>query len=317
MNLRFVEAFLWVARLKSVTRAAEKLCLTQSAVSSRISTLEEELGVPLIDRRERHFRLTHSGSRFLVFAERLLEIQRELKNEIGTPEPQAMTVRIGGIESVLHTWLIPLVDYLRQNQPHVEFELTVEMSPVITEQLRRGSLDLAFAATPVSGEGIRSQEIPPLEMVFVGRRADADGTRWTLPEILARDVLTFQRGSQPHVALVELIRKSGLESGRIHTISSISALVRMVESGFGFATLPYAAVVNLAANADLAVLDAEPRLAPLPIHASYWTYPGAPRLDAVIDDAIGFVRRFSDVALARPPGVAEAPKTRARHRKIR
>lgn len=52
MNLRFVEAFYWVASLKSISRAADKLFLTQSAMSSRISTLEDELGVLLLDRRE-------------------------------------------------------------------------------------------------------------------------------------------------------------------------------------------------------------------------------------------------------------------------
>ena len=66
MNLRFVEAFVWVARLQSITRAAEKLFLTQSAVSSRIASLEEELGVPLVDRRDRVFRLTNAGNRFLT-----------------------------------------------------------------------------------------------------------------------------------------------------------------------------------------------------------------------------------------------------------
>lgn len=317
MNLRFVEAFLWVARLKSVTRAAEKLCLTQSAVSSRISGLEEELGVPLIDRRERHFRLTHSGSRFLVFAERLLDIQRELKNEIGAAEPQAMTLRIGGIESVLHTWLIPLVEHLRRNQPQVEFELTVEMSPVITEQIRRGSLDLAFAAMPAGGEGVRVEEIPALEMVFVGRRADGERANWTLAEILDHDVLTFQRGSQPHVALVDLIRRSGLASRKIHTISSISALVRLVEAGFGFATLPQAALVNLAKSADIAALDTSARLAPLPIHASYWTYPGAPQLEAAIHDAIDFVRRFAEAGTGSSAARAAVPKRRVSHRKNR
>ncbi len=314
MNLRFVEAFLWVARLKSITRAAEKLHLTQSAVSSRISGLEEELGVPLIDRRERHFRLTQSGNRFLVFAERLLDIQRELKDEIGTPEPQPMTLRIGGIESVLHTWLIPLVEHLRATQPQVEFELTVEMSPVVTEQLRRGSLDLAFATTPVAGEGIRSEDIPPLEMVFVGRRADAARKAWAFEEILERDLLTFQRGSQPHVALADLIRRSGLHSRKIHTISSISALVRLVECGFGFATLPHAAALKLAEGADLAVLDTEVRLVPLPLHASYWTYPGVPQLEAAVHDAIDFVRRYAADEPAAPTG-SVAPAVR--HRKNR
>jgi len=61
LNLRFVEAFYWVVSLKSVTRAAEKLFLTQPAVSSRISALESELGVLLLDRRDKHFRLTLAG----------------------------------------------------------------------------------------------------------------------------------------------------------------------------------------------------------------------------------------------------------------
>ncbi len=317
MNLRFVEAFLWVARLKSVTRAADKMCLTQSAVSSRITSLEEELGVPLIDRRERHFRLTNSGRRFLVFAERLLDVQRELKSEIGTPEPRAMTLRIGGIESVLYTWLIPLVEHLRRTQPHVEFELTVEMSPVITEQIRRGSLDLAFAAIPVSGEGIRVEQLPALEMVFVGRRVDAEGKNWTLPEILEHDVLTFQRGSQPHVALVDLIRKAGLKWRKIHTVSSISALVRLVECGFGLATLPYAGAENLAKTTDLGVLQTTTRLEPLPIHASYWTYPDTPQLENAVHDAISFVRQFSVAPPVRPGAGAKAPKRRARHREYR
>ncbi|MBI5898804.1 MAG: LysR family transcriptional regulator [Rhodocyclales bacterium] len=316
MNLRFVEAFLWVARLRSVTQAADKLCLTQSAVSSRISSLEEELGVPLVDRRERHFRLTHAGNRFLVYAERLLEVQRQLKGEIGTPEPSAMTLRIGGIESVLHTWLIPLIGRLRESMPQIEFELTVEMSPVITEQVRRGSLDLGFSTLPALGEGIRVETIPPLEMVFVGRRADAGGKPWTLERILERDVLTFQRGSQPHVALLDLIRDAGLASSKIHTVSSISALVRLIENGFGIATLPRAAALNMAAHADIAILDATVALTPLPLHASYWGYPGAPHLDAAVQAAIAFAREY-----AGPPAVgrksAVATRRAASHRKNR
>ena len=66
MNLRFVEAFYWVASLKSISRAAEKLHLTQSAMSSRISPLEEELGVLLLDRGDKQFKLTAAGARFLV-----------------------------------------------------------------------------------------------------------------------------------------------------------------------------------------------------------------------------------------------------------
>ena len=66
MNLRFVEAFYWVATLKSVTRAAEKLHLTQSAMSSRIAALEQELGAVLLDRRDKQLSLTVAGLRFEI-----------------------------------------------------------------------------------------------------------------------------------------------------------------------------------------------------------------------------------------------------------
>ena len=140
MNLRFVEAFYWVASLKSVTRAADKLFLTQSAMSSRIAALEEELGVLLLDRRDKQFRLTVAGQRFLTYAQRLLELQREVKAEMGSGTPQAIVMRIGAIESVLHSWLIPWIEKLRTEHPALELELTVETTPILMEQVRRHRL---------------------------------------------------------------------------------------------------------------------------------------------------------------------------------
>ena len=103
MNLRFVEAFYWVASLKSISRAAEKLFLTQSAMSSRISTLEGELGVLLLDRGDKQFKLTVAGARFLVYADKLLALQREVKREMGSTQQMAVSMRVGAIESVLHS----------------------------------------------------------------------------------------------------------------------------------------------------------------------------------------------------------------------
>ena len=98
MNLRFAEAFFWVASLKSMSRAAEKLFITQSAMSSRIAALEEELGALLLDRRDKQIRLTVAGSRFLVDAERLLAMQREIKSEMGSAAARALSLRLGAIE---------------------------------------------------------------------------------------------------------------------------------------------------------------------------------------------------------------------------
>ena len=293
MNLRFVEAFVWVVRLQSISRTAEKLFLTQSAVSSRIAGLEEELGVPLIDRRDRGFRLTTAGTRFLNYAERFLALQRELKRELGAPEQLPLSMRVGGIETVLHTWLIPLMEWLKERAPQIEFELNVEMTHVLNEQVRRGGLDLVFSASPALGQGIINEPLTPMEMIFVGPSTMAGSAPLSIEALLERELLTFQRGSQPHVALLESLRNAGGTNKRVHTISSISALVKLVESGFGLATLPCAAAEELQRRHRISILECELKLQALPLYASYWTYPGAPALDATIANALAFCRAAS------------------------
>jgi DNA-binding transcriptional LysR family regulator len=289
MNLRFVEAFYWVAQLKSISRAAEKLFLTQSAMSSRIAALEEELGVLLLDRRDKQFRLTIPGLRFLNYAERLLTLQRDVKLEMGSGSPQALSVRIGAIESVLHSWLIPWVERLRAEHPVLELELTVETTPVLVEQVRRGTLDIAFAALPATSEGLKIRPLVPMEMVFVGNARLHRRQRYSLEELAEIDLLTFQRGSQPHVALMDLFRQARLEPRRVHAISSISAMTQLVEGGFGVATLPHSAAQRLLAHRNLRLLKCDVALQPLPVFASYRPDPGSPTVETVVQDMLAFV----------------------------
>lgn len=309
MNLRFVEAFYWVASLKSMSRAAEKLFITQSAMSSRIAALEEELGTLLLDRRDRQIRLTVAGSRFLVYAERLLAMQREIKSEMGSATARALSLRLGAIESVLHSWLIEWVQHMRQTQPGFELELTVETTPVLVEQVRRGTLDLAFAALPAAGDGLRSRALPPMEMVFVGHRDLHRKRRHALADLAALELLTFQRGSQPHVALLDLFRRAGLEPPRVHTISSISAMVQLVEGGFGVATLPRAAVLRLADRLPLKLLVCEAALTPLPVHLSYRHDPSA----GVPADVIEAVLAFAGAGPATPRAAVRSSRADNRH----
>lgn len=304
MNLRFVEAFYWVASLKSVTRAAEKLFLTQSAMSSRIAALEEELGVLLLDRRDKQFRLTVAGTRFFTYAQRLLELQREVKAEMGSGAPLAVSMRIGAIESVLHSWLIPWIEKLRADHPALELELTVETTPILVEQVQRGTQDLVFAALPASADGVRSRALPPMAMVFMGNTELHRKRRYTLAELGEQEILTFQRGSLPHVALVDLFRQAAVEPRRVHTISSISAMVQLVQGGFGVATLPSRAVQRLLTFPNLKQLACDTELQPLPIHASYRTDPSSLAVETVIKSAFAFIDA--------QPGGKRAPVKRAK-----
>jgi DNA-binding transcriptional LysR family regulator len=295
MNLRFVEAFVWVARLNCITRAAEKLCLSQSAVSNRVAALEQELGMLLLDRRHQGFRLTAAGNRFLSYADRLLDLHLELKSDLGASGQHPFSLRVGGIETVLHTWLIPMLNHLKSVMPKVEFDLTIEMTPALNEQIRRGGLDLCFTATPVAGEGIINETLPPLEMVFAGPAGIA-GRPLAIDELLKLEIMTFQRGSQPHIALLEKLRTIGAGDKRVHTITSISALTRLAESGLGVATLPLAAAKTLTLTNKIAILPSELSLTPLPMYASYWDTSSGPALKQAVEEALKFARNYNSAA---------------------
>jgi DNA-binding transcriptional LysR family regulator len=288
MNLRFVEAFYWVASLKSISRAAEKLFLTQSAMSSRISTLEEELGVLLLDRGDKQFKLTAAGARFLVYAEKLLALQREVKAEMGSDVQLAVSMRIGAIESVLHSWLIPWLEKLRSDHPGLELELTVETTPILMDLVQRGTLDVVFAALPAASTGVRNHSLVPMDMAFVGNPLLHKKRNYKLAELADMELLTFQKGSQPQVTLLDLFKKHRLEPKKVHAISSISAMVQLVQGGFGVALLPRAAVARLGGFAKLKPLAVDAKVEALPIHASYRMDPTSDSVEMVVQSALAF-----------------------------
>ncbi len=83
MNVRFLETFLWVARLNSFRLTAEKLFTTQASISNRIAALEEELGVKLFVRDNKGVRLTPDGDKVLEYAEQIVGRAHDLRMSLG------------------------------------------------------------------------------------------------------------------------------------------------------------------------------------------------------------------------------------------
>jgi DNA-binding transcriptional LysR family regulator len=131
--------------------------------------------------------------------------------------------------------------------------------------------------------------MPEMEMSFVGHQALHRRRRYTLDELAGFDLMTFQRGSQPHVALLELFRRAGTALPRVHSISSISAMSQLVEGGFGIATLPRAAAERLAGHLPLKVLRCDTALTPLTIYASFRDDPGSLVAQSVLDAAVAYL----------------------------
>lgn len=292
MNLDYIETFYWAATFKSTSDAAKKMNIVPQAAAYRISMLERALKQNLIDRQERQFRLTRAGEKFLPEAKRLLEIWHNSQLEHSLQADHAPKLRIGAMESVLHTWLIPWIERLRLDWPAIELELTVETTDGLHELVRRGAIDLVFSAAALHGDNACTRAFPALRMVFVGDRKRYSEDSYTLADLADSGILTFQRGSQPHTQLLYLLRQSQIDSARVHAISSVAAMLRLVMLGFGVATLPEAAVEVLTARGGLVPLCCDTELVELPVNANWRADPGSQSIDSLVESAYSFVEGF-------------------------
>ena len=282
MNLRFIEAFVWVARLRSFKAAAEKLHTTQTAISARIATLENQFGVKLFERDKRTVVLTHSGEELLKYAEQLLGISARMMEAVADRSSYGGTVSIGAIEIVVHTWLPGLLQLFRQSFPKASVEIHSYMTADLHDELLKGNIDVAFTAQPIAEAAVENWPVCEFEMGWVAA-PDLKLQKGALNAnaLDGLPILTFLRDSLVYRDVVEKLGGTA----RINPISSIAAMVSLIKSGYGIATLPYAAISREVEAGGLTWHDIEPRLAPVPIIASLRSQSDSPLAETLIPRA--------------------------------
>ena len=292
MNLRFIEAFVWVARLRSFTAAAEKLYTTQAAISARIATLEDDFGVKLFERDKRTVALTPSGDELLKYAEQLLGISARMMEAVSDRATYGGFVSVGVIETVVHTWLPEMLNLLRHEFPKVRVEIHSYMTADLHEELLKGNIDVALTAETLANPAIENSSICGFPMGWITARAAAEDTNVTHTELLSRlPILTFLRDS---LVYRDVVAKLGPYCvTRINPISSIAAMVSLVRTGYGVATLPLATIAPALHSGELVALEGVPELAPTPVVACRRRQSESPLEGAVVHLAIEAARAYS------------------------
>ena len=127
IDLRSLEVFFWVVKLGGFGRAAERLHMTQPAVSGRISQVEARFNVRLLDRSGHRAPMpTAKGLELYAYAERMLALRAELVARLAEPADLAGTLRLGTAETLVHTLLGTLLRELHRLHPRITPEITVD-----------------------------------------------------------------------------------------------------------------------------------------------------------------------------------------------
>ena len=298
MNLRFIEAFVWVARLRSFTAAAEKLFTTQAAVSARIATLEDDFGVKLFERDKRTVALTRSGEELLEYAEQLLGISARMLEAVSDRTTYEGFISVGVIEAVVHTWLPEMLKRLHHQFPKVRVEIHSYMTADLHKELLKGNIDLALTAETRANSAIQNSSICRFQLAWIVAPQATGNPRISDRELLNRlPILTFLRDS---LVYRDVVAKLGPYCvARINPISSIAAMVSLVRTGYGLATLPRAAIAPELDSGQLIALAGVPELAPLPVIASRRRQSESPLASAAVRLAVEAAQAFSS---GRPAG---------------
>ncbi len=138
-----LRALLSIVELGSVTRAADSLNLTQSAVSWKIKRLEKQLGRDLIRREGQRLIATSDGAELLIHARRILNSHDEAL-ALFAPSTLEGTVRLGVTEQASLTQLAPILAKFSRQHSNVDVRVVVEQSQALRESLANGALDLAL-----------------------------------------------------------------------------------------------------------------------------------------------------------------------------
>jgi DNA-binding transcriptional LysR family regulator len=295
MNLRFVEAFVWVARLRSFKGAAEKLFTTQAAISNRIATLESEIDVRLFERDKRSVELTRHGRTLMPIAEQMLVLAQQFRSA-ARPNGKADitgTLRIGVIDSVAHTWLPELVSAFSAQYPNATTELYSDITPTLRDELLRGRIDCALMSEELFEANIESRVLVHYPVVWVGAISSAEAVvEGNAVERLTKlPIFTFHRQSSVYKNIGRLLPRE--PRPRIHTFSSMSSMIGMVKAGLGVAALPLPVVMDEIDRGVLHVVDGLPDLDSLPISVNIRSEHHSPILEDFLAMAVAVCESWS------------------------
>jgi len=172
MDIGLARTFLEVVATGSFVSAAERLHLTQTAVSARIRALEDQVGRRLFVRNRAGARLTPAGERFRHYATTLVQVWERARQQVALPPGRANLVAVGGEFSLWTPLFADWLLWMRRECPDIAVRAIVDTSSRLLERVQDGSLDVAVLYSPPSRPELVLELVADEKLVMVTTEAD-------------------------------------------------------------------------------------------------------------------------------------------------
>ena len=299
-HLRLVSA---VADVGSLTRAGDRLHLTQSALSHQLRDIESRLGAALFLRVGKRLVLTPAGERLLASARDVLDRLERTEDEIRQMgKDRAGVLRITTECYTCYHWLPPLLVRFRKRFPRVEVRIDVAATGRPLDMLLAGKIDLAIMSTPVNDRRLASRPVFDDELVVAAARHHrfAKQTHVRLSELQQETLYVYPPKEESRV-LQEVLLPSGHAPAKVEEVMLTESIAELVKAGLGVSVLARWAVQPLVDAGALIVR-------PLTAHGLHREWRAVMPKDLARADYIG---EFVDLLTRNAPTLSASKIRRA------
>jgi DNA-binding transcriptional LysR family regulator len=267
IDFRHLETFCRVAELKSFSRAADDLFLTQPTLSGHILSLEKSLSLRFFDRTGREVRLTKAGEVFLRYASKILTIRKDLLNAMSEFSQGIRGELSLGASTIPGEYLLPkLIGDFKRVHPHFTLSLKIADTKEIIEYVSQGSVEFGMIGAKVNHPSLHYEKYEDDQIVVVAPSDHplARKKRVDWEDLLKEPWITREEGSGTQMAVERALRKKGktLKTFNVATeMGSTSSMKEGVKAGLGFAFISARAAeeeINQGLLSRIAVEGMEP-----------------------------------------------------------
>ena len=240
IDVRHLKTLVALSEAGSLTQAAERVFLTQSALSHQLKALEDEIGGALFVRKSAPLRFSPAGERLLVAARRVLEEVEAARRDVAKLAAGAAgRLRIAVECHSCFDWLMPAMDTFREHWPEVEMDLVSGFHADPVALFKRDQADLAITSDPRERRGVAYLPLFQAEMqAILARDHPLAGKPYLTARDFSRDLLITYPAPEEMFDLIRLVLKpAGIAFAR-RTAELTVAILQLVASRKGIAALP-------------------------------------------------------------------------------
>ncbi len=258
MEIRQLRSFLAIAETRSFTRAAQRVHLTQAAVSAQIKVLESEIGTPLFARVNKKVFATEAGELLLPRAQKLVRGHDEALFALAEiAQAERGRLRIGTASTMASIHPLPnILAELKRRHPQARVAVFRDTSAGIVARILSNDLDLGLVSLPVEAPDIRAESLQRDLLVAIVPPAHrlARQRSVTARQLADEPLILGEEGGNTRRMIDLFFDKAGCKPEVMMELGSMTAIKRMVEHGLGVSIVPRASVREELKNGELHAL---------------------------------------------------------------